>query len=308
MLATSWGKAAAGAGMEHIVRLNAYVTGREHLPGYMKARDAALGQLPPTASTLMMVSGFARPEFVVEVEALAAIASAGGGGGSAGGGGGVVPPTPASTPASVRAAASGRRGLHTRSSSSSPRSLLSSQSPSLRLRRRLHGKRVEVSRVDALVAELKAANVQVRTLTHPHITSLTHARLTHPHLIHPHLTYPHLTHPHLPHSPISASHLSSLLLADVQVLCGSSGDANDKREIARRSRDFFWCSPQLPSLRLPSLTSHSRLPSLTSHYLASRLPSLTSHLPRLLHPIHRLSTLTPRTSQLASHLTGTRPS
>ena len=36
---------AAGAGMENIVRLNAYVSGREHLQGYMRARDAALG--PP---------------------------------------------------------------------------------------------------------------------------------------------------------------------------------------------------------------------------------------------------------------------
>ena len=65
--------ASAGAGMEHVVRLNAFVTGREHLPGYMRARDAALGALPPTASTLMVVSGFARPEFVVEVEAIAAV-------------------------------------------------------------------------------------------------------------------------------------------------------------------------------------------------------------------------------------------
>jgi enamine deaminase RidA (YjgF/YER057c/UK114 family) len=56
-----------------IVRFNAYVTGREHLPGYMKARDAFIADLPvPPASTLMIVSGFARPEFVVEVEALAA--------------------------------------------------------------------------------------------------------------------------------------------------------------------------------------------------------------------------------------------
>lgn len=67
---------AAGCGLEHLVRLNAYVTGRDALPGYMRARDAALekpfqGRAPP-ASTLMVVSGFARPEFVVEVEAVAA--------------------------------------------------------------------------------------------------------------------------------------------------------------------------------------------------------------------------------------------
>ena len=57
-----------------VVRLNAYVTGREHLAGYMRARDAFVADLdPPPASTLMIVSGFTRPEFVVEVEALAAV-------------------------------------------------------------------------------------------------------------------------------------------------------------------------------------------------------------------------------------------
>ena len=56
----------------NIVRLNAYVTDRVHLPGYMAARDAWMSGLAPVASTLMIVSGFTRPEFVVEIEALAA--------------------------------------------------------------------------------------------------------------------------------------------------------------------------------------------------------------------------------------------
>jgi enamine deaminase RidA (YjgF/YER057c/UK114 family) len=63
--------AEAGMEMRDVVRLNAYVAGREHLAGYMRARDAAVGE-PPPASTLMVVSGFARPEFVVEIEAVAA--------------------------------------------------------------------------------------------------------------------------------------------------------------------------------------------------------------------------------------------
>lgn len=63
--------AEGGMGMADVIRLNAYVTGREHLAGYMAARDRAVGEARP-ASTLMIVSGFARPEFVVEVEALAA--------------------------------------------------------------------------------------------------------------------------------------------------------------------------------------------------------------------------------------------
>lgn len=66
--------AEAGADRSAIVRVNAYVTGREHLSPYMEARDRYLGNVtPPPASTLMIVTGFARPEFVVEIEVLAAI-------------------------------------------------------------------------------------------------------------------------------------------------------------------------------------------------------------------------------------------
>ena len=61
----------AGMGLADVVRINAFVTGREHLRGYMGVRDRFFGGTPP-ASTLMIVSGFARPEFVVEIEALAA--------------------------------------------------------------------------------------------------------------------------------------------------------------------------------------------------------------------------------------------
>ncbi|HMO59276.1 MAG TPA: RidA family protein [Roseiflexaceae bacterium] len=63
---------AAGMTVADIVRLNAYVTAREHLPAYMQARDRFIGTDTPPASTLMIVSGFARPEFLVEVEAIAA--------------------------------------------------------------------------------------------------------------------------------------------------------------------------------------------------------------------------------------------
>lgn len=65
--------AEAGMSRADVVRLNAYVTDRAHLAGYMAARNAFFaGVEPPPASTLMIVSGFARPEFVVEVECLAA--------------------------------------------------------------------------------------------------------------------------------------------------------------------------------------------------------------------------------------------
>ncbi len=61
----------AGMQLSDIVRINAYVTGREHLQPYMEVRNALFSD-PAPASTLMIVSGFARPEFTVEVEAVAA--------------------------------------------------------------------------------------------------------------------------------------------------------------------------------------------------------------------------------------------
>ncbi|MGL4495127.1 MAG: RidA family protein [Beijerinckiaceae bacterium] len=63
--------AEAGMTLADIVRLNAYVTDRAHMAGYMAARDAMVAT-PPPASTLMIVSGFTRPEFKVEIEAIAA--------------------------------------------------------------------------------------------------------------------------------------------------------------------------------------------------------------------------------------------
>ncbi|MGV3489751.1 MAG: RidA family protein [Devosia sp.] len=63
----------AGMGLGDVVRINAYVTGREHLQPYMQVRNGLFAE-PYPASTLMIVSGFARPEFVVEIEAVAAVA------------------------------------------------------------------------------------------------------------------------------------------------------------------------------------------------------------------------------------------
>jgi enamine deaminase RidA (YjgF/YER057c/UK114 family) len=57
-----------------IVRINAYVINRAHMSSYMAVRDRYV-TLPPPASTLMIVSGFTRPEFKVEVEVIAAKAT-----------------------------------------------------------------------------------------------------------------------------------------------------------------------------------------------------------------------------------------
>ena len=62
--------AEAGLGLGDIVRLNAFVTKREHMADYMAVRDRFIGD-PPPASTLVIVAGFTRPEFLVEVEATA---------------------------------------------------------------------------------------------------------------------------------------------------------------------------------------------------------------------------------------------
>jgi enamine deaminase RidA (YjgF/YER057c/UK114 family) len=60
-----------GMKLSDVVRLNAYVTARGHMEGYMRSRDRQFSGIAP-ASTLMIVSGFTRPEFVVEIEAVAA--------------------------------------------------------------------------------------------------------------------------------------------------------------------------------------------------------------------------------------------
>jgi enamine deaminase RidA (YjgF/YER057c/UK114 family) len=65
--------AEAGMGPSDVVRINAFVTDRAHMAAYMAARDrwlADVARLP--ASTLVIVAGFTRPEFLVEVEVTAA--------------------------------------------------------------------------------------------------------------------------------------------------------------------------------------------------------------------------------------------
>ena len=64
--------AEAGASKADTLRINAYVTDRAHMAGYMAARDIWLADVPHLpVSTLMIVSGFTRPEFLVEIEVMA---------------------------------------------------------------------------------------------------------------------------------------------------------------------------------------------------------------------------------------------
>jgi enamine deaminase RidA (YjgF/YER057c/UK114 family) len=65
--------AEAGMGPGDVIRINAFVTDRLHMPAYMAARDAWLAQVSRLpASTLVIVTGFTRAEFLVEIEVTAA--------------------------------------------------------------------------------------------------------------------------------------------------------------------------------------------------------------------------------------------
>ena len=64
--------AAAGMGVADILKLNAYVTRADLIPVYRAARDRAVGDAPPPASTLVVVAALANPAWVVEIECVAA--------------------------------------------------------------------------------------------------------------------------------------------------------------------------------------------------------------------------------------------
>ena len=59
-----------GGKFEDIVKTTVYVVGEEHLDAVREARSAYRPEKPPT-STLLVVSRLARPEFILEIEAVA---------------------------------------------------------------------------------------------------------------------------------------------------------------------------------------------------------------------------------------------
>jgi len=66
---------AAGCTMQHVVRLQTFLTHAEDIPGFMAARAAVFpkyfpdGAYPP--NTLLVVSRLVQPELLVEIEAMA---------------------------------------------------------------------------------------------------------------------------------------------------------------------------------------------------------------------------------------------
>ena len=63
--------AEAGMGIGDLVKVTSFVTKAENLRKYGAVRDKHLGDHRPT-TTLLVVSALARPEYLVEVEAIAA--------------------------------------------------------------------------------------------------------------------------------------------------------------------------------------------------------------------------------------------
>jgi len=65
--------AAAGAGMEHVVKLTVYLTDLADLDAFRQVRDEYISLDKPPAGTLVQVSSLVNPAFRVEIDALAAI-------------------------------------------------------------------------------------------------------------------------------------------------------------------------------------------------------------------------------------------
>ena len=64
--------AAGGMSVADVVKFNAYVTRTDLIPVYRGARDRALGDVAPPASTLVVVAALAHPSWIVEIECVAA--------------------------------------------------------------------------------------------------------------------------------------------------------------------------------------------------------------------------------------------
>lgn len=65
--------AAAGGNLGHIVKTTVFMTHREDIPVYREARTKYLPGDNPPASTLVLCSGLAHPDFRIEIEAIAVL-------------------------------------------------------------------------------------------------------------------------------------------------------------------------------------------------------------------------------------------
>lgn len=63
--------AEAGMGIADVVKINVFVTDPRLVPEYRKTRDEWSGEVR-VASTLLVVAGLAHPDWLIEIEAIAA--------------------------------------------------------------------------------------------------------------------------------------------------------------------------------------------------------------------------------------------
>jgi 2-iminobutanoate/2-iminopropanoate deaminase len=62
----------AGMGFGDLIKITILLTDKSYILPSRAARDKALGDIRPPASTLMIVSALASPDFMIEIEAIAA--------------------------------------------------------------------------------------------------------------------------------------------------------------------------------------------------------------------------------------------
>ena len=63
---------AAGGTLDNLVMTTTYITGREYREGYNRARSGQYKKTSPT-STLVIVSGLANPDYLIEINGIAVI-------------------------------------------------------------------------------------------------------------------------------------------------------------------------------------------------------------------------------------------
>lgn len=64
---------AAGGTFDDVIKLNSYLVDLSHLADFREIRDQYVNVKNPPASTAVQVAGLFRPEFLVEIEAIAVV-------------------------------------------------------------------------------------------------------------------------------------------------------------------------------------------------------------------------------------------
>jgi reactive intermediate/imine deaminase len=64
---------AAGGSLQNVVKTTTYVTNIQHAAAVRKVREELFQSINPPTSTLLVVSGLASPDYLVEIEAIAVV-------------------------------------------------------------------------------------------------------------------------------------------------------------------------------------------------------------------------------------------